>query len=71
LRRCGLAGESEREQAFRDISGRLVLPLVLLDKLVADLIRDADSDEIVCLEMAPVIEAGGGISEASNCQRPS
>ncbi len=34
-----------------------------IDKLMADLIRDADSDEIVPPEMAPVIEAGGGVAE--------
>jgi hypothetical protein len=34
-----------------------------IDQLVTGLIRDADSDEIVFPEMAPVIEAGGGISE--------
>ena len=34
-----------------------------IDKLVADLVRDADADEIVPPEMAPVIEAGGGVAE--------
>lgn len=34
-----------------------------VDKLMAELIRDADVDEIVPPEMAPVIEAGGGIAE--------
>ena len=34
-----------------------------IDKLVTELIRDADADEFVPPEMAPVIEAGGGIAE--------
>ena len=34
-----------------------------LDALVDRLARDADSDEYVSPEMAPVIEAGGGVAE--------
>ena len=34
-----------------------------IDKLVTGLIRDADVDESVLPEMAPVIEAGGGFAE--------
>ena len=34
-----------------------------MDKLVEGLIRDADPDEFVPPEMAPVIEAGGGVAE--------
>lgn len=34
-----------------------------LEELVADVLRDADADEIVSPEMAPVIEAGGGVAE--------
>jgi hypothetical protein len=33
------------------------------DKLVEGLIRDADLDEYTPPEMAPVIEAGGGVAE--------
>jgi hypothetical protein len=34
-----------------------------IDRLVTGLIRDADMEEFVPPEMAPVIEAGGGIAE--------
>jgi hypothetical protein len=34
-----------------------------LDRLMEGLIRDADVDEYVPPEMAPVIEAGGGVAE--------
>lgn len=34
-----------------------------LAKLVRDVVRDADADEIVDPAMAPVIEAGGGVAE--------
>ena len=34
-----------------------------IDELVADVLRDTDSDEIVSPEMIPVIEAGGGVAE--------
>ncbi len=34
-----------------------------LDALVDRLARDADSDDYVSPEMAPVIEAGGGVAE--------
>lgn len=34
-----------------------------VDKLVTGLIRDADVEEFVLPEMAPVIEAGGGVAE--------
>lgn len=34
-----------------------------LDRLMEGLIRDADDDEYVPPEMAPVIEAGGGVAE--------
>ena len=34
-----------------------------MDKLVEGLIRDADLDEFTPPEMAPVIEAGGGVAE--------
>ena len=34
-----------------------------IDKLVTGLIRDADVEEFVLPEMAPVIEAGGGVAE--------
>ena len=34
-----------------------------IQRLMVDLIRDADVDEIVLPEMAPVIEAGGGVAE--------
>ena len=34
-----------------------------INKLMQDLIRDADTDELVPPEMAPVIEAGGGVAE--------
>jgi hypothetical protein len=34
-----------------------------VDQLVTGLIRDSGPDEIVSPEMAPVIEAGGGVSE--------
>lgn len=34
-----------------------------IEKLMTELIRDADVDEIVPPEMAPVIEAGGGVAE--------
>ena len=34
-----------------------------INKLMEDLIRDADTDEFVPPEMAPVIEAGGGVAE--------
>ena len=34
-----------------------------IDKLVQDLMRDADADEFVPPEMAPVVEGGGGVAE--------
>ena len=34
-----------------------------IDRLVQGLIRDADAEEFIPPEMAPVIEAGGGVAE--------
>ncbi len=34
-----------------------------IDRIMEGLIRDADADEYVSPEMAPVIEAGGGVAE--------
>ena len=34
-----------------------------VDRLVDDVLRDADADEFVAPEMLPVIEAGGGVAE--------
>ena len=34
-----------------------------LDRLLEGLIRDADMEEFVPPEMAPVVEAGGGVAE--------